>query len=225
MSGDDDASLTATGRRGARSDRLYSPSVARNAGAIVDAWPRLLPSSGTVLEVASGTGEHAARLCAAFTGLDWYPSDPDAPSRASIASWARTVPGGRMRAPLDLDVTAFGWWDAAPAADGVFCANMVHIAPPAAAEGLLRGAAIVLRRQEVGTEPTGALALYGPFSRRGVMAPSNHRFDASLKARDPAFGVRDLDDDLQPLAARFGLALTRVEEMPANNLFVAFEPN
>ena len=205
---------------GGRDDaRLFSPSVHRNAPAIAAAWGRLLPTSGRVLEVASGTGEHAARLCEAHPGLSWQPSDPDPASRRSIEAWSGTVPGGRVAAPLDLDVTSEGWWRAAGGPyDALFCANMIHIAPASAAEGLLRGAAALLAGE-------GALALYGPFSRRGAMAPSNHRFDAALKAKDPAFGVRDLDDEVQPLAARFGLTLARMREMPANNLMVVFEPN
>ena len=212
--------------RGEGGDRLYSPSAGRNADAIAAAWGALLPPSGRVVEVACGTGEHAMRLCAAFPGLDWQLSDPDPASRASADDWAREVPGGRMAPALDLDVTVPGWWSAMPSPDVIYCANMIHIAPWAAAEGLLRGAAALLTDDEPGPEPgEGTLALYGPFSRRGAMAPSNRSFDASLKARDPGWGVRDLDDDVQPLAARFGLALTHVREMPANNLFVLFEPN
>ena len=215
--------MTALEDRGADGDRLYSPSAARNAEAIAAAWADLLPPSGRVLEIASGTGEHAVRLCTAFPGLDWQPSDPDEGSRRSAAAWARTLPKGRIAAPLALDVTGPGWWRAAGGPyPVVYCANMIHIAPWAAAEGLFEGAAALLRG---GMEPEGALCLYGPFSRRGAMAESNRRFDASLKARDPAWGVRDLDDAVQPLAARFGLALTRVREMPANNLMVLFEPN
>ena len=203
--------------------RLSSASVARNAGPIAEGWGALLPVSGRVLEVASGTGEHAVRLTTAMPGLRWRPSDPDATSRRSQAAWAAAAPDGAVLDPLALDATEDGWWDAAGGPyDVLFCANMIHIAPWAATEGLMRGAGALLGRTD---HPGRALALYGPFSRRGAMANSNHRFDAALKARDPAFGVRDLDDRVQPLAARFGLALRDVHEMPANNLFVVFAPN
>ena len=201
--------------------RLYSAAAARNADAIRTAWAETLPVRGAVLEVASGTGQHASHLCAAFPGLAWRPSDPDADSRASITERAGDVEGGRLAAPLALDVTEPGWWQGIERPDVLYCANMIHIAPWAAAEGLFRGAGALL----TDAERPGTLAIYGPFSRRGAMADGNACFHASLRERDPAWGVRDLDDDVQPLAARFGLALTSVRAMPANNLFVLFAPN
>nr|WP_281373764.1 DUF938 domain-containing protein [Parvularcula dongshanensis] len=196
---------------------MFSPSAARNRAAIVDAFGSLMPTGGVVLEVASGTGEHGAALCSAYPSLRWLPSEPDEGSRASVAAWAESVPDGCMAAPSDLDVTVPGWWrDVSEVPDGVFCANMIHIALFSACEGLFRGTAALLR-------PGGRLMLYGPFSRRGVMAESNRRFDASLKARDPGWGVRDLDDALQPLGASLGLHLAEICEMPANNLSVVFE--
>ena len=200
--------------------KLYSAAAARNAGPVSDGLAALFGTEGAVLEIASGTGEHAARLCADHPGLRWQPSDPDDASRRSADARAAELPGGQMLPALALDVTAPGWWQAAGGPyDAVFCANMIHIAPPEATEGLFRGAGAVL------TADDAAVLLYGPFSRRGAMAPSNHRFDASLKARDPAWGVRDLDDIVQPAAARFGFALGAVREMPANNLMVRFERN
>ena len=210
--------------REAGGDRLFSPSAARNAGPIASALADLLHPSSRVLEVAAGTGEHAARIAKDLPGLTWQPSDPDPASRRSQKAWAASVPGAAILPPLALDVTQDAWWaEAGGPYDAVFCANMIHIAPWAAAEGLMRGAAALLAHGDPGPEPTGTLVLYGPFSRRGAMADSNASFDASLKARDPAWGVRDLDDQVQPLAARFGLALTHVREMPANNLLVTFE--
>ena len=211
--------VSALEERAASGDRLFSPSSSRNKVPIADAFAALALTSGHVLEIASGTGEHGVHLCGRYPGLTWQPSDPDEGSRRSETAWASAVPGGRLRAPLDLDVSASSWWATVPERpDVVYCANMIHIAPWTAAEGLMRGAAALLGG-------TGALVLYGPFSRRGAMTEGNRRFDASLRARDPAFGVRDLDDAVQPLAARHGLALARVLDMPTGNLIVAFEPN
>ena len=224
----DDPKVIALEARRAEGARRYSPSAARNRAAIVQAWREALPTEARVLEVGAGTGEHAAALCAAFPGLRWQPSDPDPDSRASQDAWAGEAPG-RIAPALDLDVTTPDWGDAVPSpVDVVFSANMIHIAPIAACEGLFRGAGAVLPETGRGTGPgaeLGLVALYGPFSRRGAMAPGNAAFTASLRARDPAWGVRDLDDQVQPLAARFGFALTRVREMPANNAFVVFERN
>lgn len=209
-----------------RQAKLYSASAARNAGAISDGFAVLCRTDARVLEIASGTGEHAARLCADHAGLRCRPSDPDEASRRSVDARAAEVPGGRMRRALALDMTEPGWWRAADGPyDALFCANMIHIAPPEATEGLFRGAGALLSEGGGEAGLSGAVLLYGPFSRRGAMAPSNHRFDASLKSRDPAWGVRDLDDFVQPAAARFGFALAQVREMPANNLMVRFEPN
>ena len=213
--------VSALEARAASGDRLFSPSSSRNKAPIADAFADLGLTSGAILEIASGTGEHAAHLCARYAGLVWQPSDPDEASRRSAASWAQTVPDGRVRALLALDVCDPAWWRHVPEApDAVFCANMIHIAPWAAAEGLVRGAAALL-----GGGGGGSLVLYGPFSRRGAMTEGNRRFDASLRARDPAYGVRDLDDQVQPLAARHGLALARIIDMPTGNLTVLFEPN
>lgn len=207
-------------------DRLYSPSAARNVEAIVAAWGDLLAPSGRVLEIAAGTGEHGVGVCRTFPGLTWQPSDPDEASRRSQAAWALAAPECEIHQPLDLDVCADHWWSEAKGAyDTIFCANMIHIAPWAAAEGLFRGAGAIFARRASGPEPAGTLALYGPFARRGISCESNSRFDRSLKSRDPAWGVRDLDDAVQPLAARHGLRLTQVRTMPANNLFVLFVPN
>ena len=212
-----DETPVALEERSREADRLHSPSVARNSEPIRAVYERTMPVEGLVLEIASGTGQHAAALCTAFPALRWQPSDIDPASLRSIAAWADRGGGERVAPPLELDVTAPGWWQAVPAApEGIVCINMIHIAPRSAAEGLFRGAGALLR-------PGSRLFLYGPFSRRGAMAPSNARFSESLRSRDPAWGVRDLDDYIQPLAAQFGLALEAVSEMPANNLAVIFE--
>lgn len=191
--------------------RRHAPATARNRDALLDVLRRILPATGMVLEVAAGTGEHAAHLAPHFQGLAFQPTDPDPESRASIDAWAAGQPN--IRPALALDA-AVGDWPVA-AADAVLCVNMIHIAPWAAAKGLARGAARIL-------PPGGPLILYGPFRRGGAhTAPSNAEFDAALRARDPAWGVRDLEE-VAALAARHGFGPPEVMDMPANNLTVVF---
>jgi hypothetical protein len=197
-------------------ERLYAPATQRNREPILAVLQRVLPASGTVLELASGTGEHAVWFAARLPGLVFQPSDPDAEQRASVAAWIAFTGVGNARSPLDLDAAAAGWeatpgLPAAPAA--VLCINMVHISPWAATLGLLRGASALL--------PAGGLLyLYGAYKRGGVhTAPSNAAFDASLRARDPEWGVRDLEA-VTAAAGERGLALEEVVDMPANNLSV-----
>lgn len=191
-----------------------SPAAGRNLEPILAVLRAHLPASGPVLEVASGTGQHAAAFASALPGVDWTPSDPSAEARASVEAWrAGGPPNLRPCRPLDvLDETT--WPDASFKA--VFCANMIHIAPPEATEGLMRLAARVL------TRPGGLLALYGPFLEPDVeTAPSNLAFDADLKARDPDWGLRRRDAVVTAAAAQ-GLALTLRKAMPANNLMLLF---
>lgn len=189
--------------------RRFAPAVARNREPLLEVLRDVLPATGLVLEIASGTGEHAAHVAAAMPGLIWQPSDPDAESRASIDAWAAGRPS--IRPALALDATAWPW--PIERADAVLCVNMIHIAPWAATLGLMHGAAAVL--------PSGApLVLYGPYLRDGVpTAPGNIDFDASLRARNPEWGIRRLED---VAAAAQGFTLDRVVEMPANNLTVVF---
>jgi SAM-dependent methyltransferase len=198
--------------------RLHAPATQRNRAPIAAALAGWLPpdvqAGGRVLEIASGTGEHALYFAARFPGLTWWPSDPDPAYRASIESYRQAEGTPNLQAPLDLDATASPW-PLDEAVDAVVCCNMIHIAPWAAAEGLVAGAARVLK-------PGGGLFLYGPFRRAGVpTAPSNEAFDASLRARNPAWGLRDLEA-VAELAAQHGFAAPKVEEMPANNLAVWF---
>lgn len=191
--------------------RLTSPSAERNKGPIAELLLRLLPSQGTVLEVSSGTGQHVVHFAQAMPHLRWQPTERDAGSLASIAAWAEAAQLPNIGAPLTLDVHDAVW----PVAkvDAVICLNMIHIAPPSATEALLAGAAQVIA-------PGGMLFLYGPFRRHGVhTAPSNEAFDASLKARNPEWGVRNLEDVAERVAAH-GLALEAVHEMPTNNLSI-----
>lgn len=195
--------------------RRHAPATLRNRDAILAALGRHLPARGTVLEVASGTGEHAAHFAAALPHLVFRPSDPDPGARASIDAWAAGARLPNLRPALALDVTESDWERAVGAADAVLCVNMVHIAPWAATPGLMRGAARLL-------PAGGVLCLYGPFKREGRhTAPSNAAFDADLRASDPAWGVRDLEAVAAEAAAQ-GFAPPTIEEMPANNLLVAF---
>lgn len=193
--------------------RRFAPAAARNRDAIRDALRTRLPARGLVLEIASGSGEHAMHLAAAFPALTFQPSDPDADARASIEAWRAEAGLPNIRPVLALDASAAAWPIAA--ADAVLCINMIHIAPWSACEGLFQGAARIL--------PPGApLILYGPFKRDGAhTAPSNAEFDASLRARDPAWGVRPLED-VAALAAARGFDEAGIVPMPANNLTVLF---
>jgi SAM-dependent methyltransferase len=193
---------------------LSAPAATRNREPILAVLRTLLPPAGLVLHVAEGTGEHVVHFAAALPGLEFQPTDPDPRARASIAAW-RTASGlPNLREPLALDASDPESWPVEHA-DAVVCINMIHIAPWAAAEGLVAGAARVLG-------PQGLLFLYGPFAEGGRhTAPSNAAFDASLKARDPAWGVRDLDE-VTALARAWGFEPVARVEMPANNLSVAF---
>ena len=185
--------------------RREAPSVARNRAVILDALRPLLPPRGLLLEVASGTGEHCAYLAAALPALDFQPTEPEPDGRASIDAWCAGLPN--VRPALSLDATAEDWPIAC--ADAVLCINMAHIAPWAATLGLLRGAARVL--------PPGApMVFYGPWIRDGVdTAPSNLDFDASLRERNPDWGLRRLE---ALAAAATDFSAPEVIEMPANNV-------
>lgn len=193
-----------------------APAAARNAEAILSVLRALLPERGTVLEIGSGTGQHAAAFAAALAPRHWLPSDPDPEARESIAAWTAATPPPHPLPPRAIDAAA-DVWDVTPA-DGIVAivaVNVVHIAPWSVTLGLLDGAARYL--------PTdGVLALYGPFARGGAhTAASNDAFDRSLRAQNPAWGVRDLDV-IAAEAERRGLVLEQAVDMPANNLTVAF---
>jgi hypothetical protein len=192
---------------------LESPAAERNKRPILERLRELLPEHGVVLEIASGTGQHATFFAAALPTLIWQPTDPDATLRQSIRGRTAAAALANIRAPLELDTTARVW--PVERADAVVCINMIHIAPWAATLGLFAGAESLL-------DAGAPLVLYGPFMREGRhTAPSNAAFDASLKARDSSWGVRDLET-VGEVAARHGFDLERVFEMPANNLLVAY---
>lgn len=192
-----------------------SPATARNRQPILDVLRPRLAEDARVLEVASGAGEHAVFMAAALPGVRWQPSDPDAEARASIAAWCDAAGLMNLEPPLALDAADPAAWPSGPF-EAVVCINMVHISPWAATEGLMAGAARVLA-------PGGSLFLYGPYIEADVpTAPSNLAFDASLKARDPAWGLRDLAA-VKALAAAHGLAFAERIAMPANNLVAVFK--
>lgn len=197
--------------------RRHAPATLRNRDAILSWLILHLPENGAVLEIASGTGEHAAYFTPRLAeGLTWCPSDLDPAGLADIDSYARESGCARIAPALQLDVTRPGWGPDRPI-DAIFCANMIHIAPWAAAQGLFEGAGRLL-------PPGGRLLIYGPFSRNGRhTAPSNAEFDATLRARDPSWGVRDLERDILPLAGEAGLRLHAEDPMPANNFLMVFE--
>jgi len=190
-----------------------SPSVGRNREPILAVLRRVLPARGTVLEIASGTGEHAVHFAAALLKLTWQPTDRDPDALASIAAHRAAARLPNLLPALELDACAPLWPVAR--ADAVVAINMIHIAPWTAAEGLIAGAGRVLAR-------AGVLYLYGPFKEGGRhTAPSNAAFDASLRAGNPDWGVRDIGDVFD-LAGRHGLALDQRIAMPANNLSLVF---
>ena len=188
--------------------KLSWPAPERNKQPILAVLARVLPQTGTLLELASGTGQHAAYFVQQLPGWTFQPSDVDASNLASISAHVREAASPRLLPPLRLDVCDDDW-QVGPV-DAMYSANLVHIAPWEAAVGLLRGASRHL-------EPAGLLIMYGPFRIGGRhTAPSNESFDADLRRRDARFGVRDLETVLSA-ANEHGLALLERVEMPANN--------
>lgn len=194
---------------------LSSPAAGRNSEPILAVLGAHLPAQGRVLEIAAGTGEHAIAFARALPGLTWTPSDPSPEARASIAAWGAEAALPNLQPALSLDAADPTTWPDAPF-DAVVCINMIHISPWSATEGLLSGTARAL------TDPGGLLVLYGPFLEVDrPLAASNADFDASLKSRDPAWGLRDRDT-VAALARTHGLHLTLRKAMPANNLTLLF---
>ena len=190
-----------------------APAVARNRDPILAVLQRFFPVRGFVLEIASGTGEHAVHFAKGLPGMTWQPSDPDPESLASIVAHRASVKLSNLLPPLELDVTAPQW--PVTQADAIVAINMIHIAPWAASEGLMAGAERVL-------PAGGVLYLYGPYKEKGIhTAPSNEAFDRGLRTRDPSWGVRDLEEVIA-LANRHALDFFERIAMPANNLSVIF---
>jgi SAM-dependent methyltransferase len=192
--------------------RIHNAAAERNRGPILEVLQRVLPATGRLLEIASGTGQHAAHFAAALPGWRWQPSDLDDAGFASIQAWTAGL--SNVLPPLRLDAACDGW--SVGEVDAIYCANMIHIAPWEACLGLLRGAARCL-------VPQGLLILYGPYRIGGEhTAPSNAAFDADLQRRDAAWGVRDLEAVAEAARAH-GLALRERIAMPANNQMLVFE--
>jgi Protein of unknown function (DUF938) len=194
-------------------DRQYAPATLRNRDFILDILREVLPTTGVVLEIASGSGEHMVHFARSFPGLVFQPSDPDPDARLSVAAWVETTGVVNVRAPIALDVSEPVWPIAS--ANGIICINMVHISPWEATLGVMRGAAAIL-------SPGTPLYLYGPYLRQGIAtAPSNQAFDRSLRDRNPNWGLRDLEV-VAATAQSAGFSRPFITEMPANNLSVVF---
>jgi uncharacterized protein DUF938 len=190
-----------------------SPAALRNRGPIAEVLRDVLPERGLVLEIAGGTAEHATYFAGLFPDLRWQPTDAD-PTALHWARVRKEAAGcSNLLDPLPLDATAAEW--SVERADAILCINMVHISPWAATQGLMRGAGRLLGSG-------AALILYGPYRRAEVAtAPSNEAFDASLRARDPSWGLRNLED-VRAEAEANGFSFERLVEMPANNLSLVF---
>lgn len=196
------------------SSALHSPAAERNGPPILAELMRLLPSTGRALEIASGTGQHAAHFAAALPGWRWQPTEHEVATFPSIVAWAREAGLSNVEPPLQLDVTGFPWPVVDPY-DLIYCANMIHIAPWAACLALLDGA-----RQHLAAR--GLLVLYGPYRIGGQhTADSNAAFDADLRSRDARWGVRDLEAVVDEARAR-QLKLRERIAMPANNQLLVF---
>jgi cyclopropane fatty-acyl-phospholipid synthase-like methyltransferase len=197
--------------------RRFAPAASRNREPILEVLRARVSPNARVLEIGSGSGEHAVHVCAALPVIDWQPSDPDPANRASIAAWIAHSGLANVRPPLDIDVHSASWGveERAPF-DAIVSINMIHIAPWSATLALLDGAARLLGAG-------GSLFLYGPFMRIGRhTAPSNAAFDERLRSENPAWGVRDLDEIALTAEPR-GLRFVEAVAMPANNISVLFE--
>lgn len=195
--------------------RQHAPATLRNREPIAEVLARELPASGTVLEIAAGTGEHAVFFAECFPALAWQPTDPSEEALASIADYRADYAGSNLAPPLLLDAAAPDSWPVAQAA-ALVCINMVHISPWEATLGLFRGAARLLG------SGGGPLILYGPYLEQGVeTAPSNLEFDASLKSRNPLWGLRKAEA-LDALAVQHGMARSARYALPANNIMLVY---
>ena len=201
----------------AEAGRLDAPAFHRNHEPIWQVLaPHLETARGAVLELGSGTGQHAVTFAARTPALTWYPSDLQETHLASIDAWRAHAGLANVAPPQRIDLTDAGWtWTPGGSLAAMLCINVLHISPWAVSENLIAGAGRLLA-------PDGRLFVYGPFKRDGAhTAPTNAEFDASLRARNPAWGVRDTRD-LAALAAASGLILTDIVPMPANNFVLVF---
>ena len=202
--------------------RQHSLPAGRNREPILGVLKRVVAPGSHVLEIASGSGEHAIHFAKNLNDVSWQPSDPDLNARVSVAAWIEFEQTRNIAAPIDLDVEEEGWERAlaGQSYDAVIAINMIHISPWEATLGLMRGASALLASATCGP---GVLYTYGAYKRAGEhTAPSNEAFDVWLKERDPSFGVRDLEE-VEVAANTNGLRLREIIEMPANNLSLVFE--
>ncbi len=197
--------------------RRYAPATERNREPILEVLRQVLPPTGTILEISSGTGEHAMFMAPQLAPRHWLPSDPNPDARASITAWRQATPWDNIYPPIDLDASSDQWLvESKQPITAIVNINMIHIAPRSAYLGLFAGASRIL---PVG----GILYLYGPFKQAGVhTAPSNAAFDQSLQSQNPEWGVRDLEE-ITAVAHSHNLTLQQVYPMPANNLSVVFK--
>ncbi|MEA5515706.1 class I SAM-dependent methyltransferase [Nodularia sp. UHCC 0506] len=201
--------------------RQYAPATERNRQPILKVLLQVLPTSGTILEVASGTGEHAVFFAPRLSPRRWLPTEQNPLLRASVRAWAEECPSDHLYPPLELDASAPIWaLEQGVLLDSPIVAivniNMIHISPWSACLGLMAGAGRIL-------PPGGILYLYGPFKQKGEhTAPSNAAFDQSLTERNPEWGVRNLEDVIAA-ASNQNLTFKEIYQMPANNLSVVFQ--
>ncbi len=203
--------------------RKFAPATQRNREPILEMLLEVLPQHGTILEIASGTGEHATFFAYHLAPRQWLPSDPNPELRASISAWAEYFPCDAIQPPLDLDASSPIWPVEKeplpePPISAIVNINMIHISPWSACLGLMAGAGRIL-------PPGGILYLYGPYKQNGVhTAPSNAAFDESLQAQNPDWGVRNLEDVVS-VAKEQNLTLHQTHPMPANNFSLVFKHN
>lgn len=201
--------------------RQHSIPTSRNREPILGVLKRVIAPGAYVLEIASGSGEHAIHFAKNLSRVEWQPSDPDENARTSVAAWIEHDGAENIAAPLDLNVEEEGWEKRFVSGyDAIIAINMIHISPWEATLGLMRGAGVLLANARRGP---GILYTYGAYKRGGEhTAPSNEAFDGWLKDRDPSYGVRDLEE-VEAVANANGLRLREIIEMPANNLSLVFE--
>ena len=195
--------------------KKHAPAALRNRAPIAEVLAKELPESGCVLEIASGSGEHAMFFAESFPHLEWQPSDPDEEALASIRAYREEQPLPNMRVPLRIDASDPASWGV-QYADAIVCINMIHISPWQATEGLFAGAARILGGRNL------PLVTYGPYLEQGVeTAPSNIAFDESLRSRNGQWGIRNIED-VDGLAQAHGFGRSARYEMPANNLMLVY---
>ena len=194
----------------------YSPAADRNKQAILEVLLKFLPERGHALEIASGTGQHVAWFASGLPGWAWQPSDAQPDGFESINAWVAEQGVGNVCSPLVVDVMAPHWLPDQPLFDLIYCANMLHISPWATCAALMRGSTQHLA-------PGGRLVTYGPYLEDGVpTSPGNLSFDQSLRERNPAWGIRRIED-VKAQAAKPGLKLLARHAMPANNLLLVWK--